>query len=191
MYLWRIGLHCFQHIDQRWQRLPFDLHQFKGIFGNIATFGCHCNHRFTGITYLLNGNRVLDDRLCTESWQWTHHLGRIAASQDRVYARHLFGSAGVDADDAGVSIGTAQHSSMEHTRQLHVVGVLRSTREQIWILAPLDIFANPCIAIGCSYHSLSPLRCRGPIYRASVPDGTLALEAMDWAALCTASIICW
>src|SRR6266487_5783135 len=115
MHLWRVRLHCLQHIDHRWQWLPLDLHQFKGILGNIATFSGHRNHRFTGIAYLLYGNRVLDDRLCTESWHWTHHPGRITASQDRVYAWHFFGSAGVNADNAGVSIGTAQHSSMEHT----------------------------------------------------------------------------
>src|SRR6266516_7484406 len=186
MHLGRVGFDCFQHIDQRWQRLPLDLHKLKTILREIATFGGHRYLRLTDIAHLVYRNRVLYNRLCTESRQRTHHLGRIAASQDCVDARHLFGSAGIDTDDTGMSIGAAQHSSMEHTRQLHVVGILRSTREQIWILAPLDVFTNLCIVIGCCCHLCISFTAQTP-----VPDGTVVLEAIDWAALCTALIMCW
>src|SRR5215469_10712974 len=57
-------------------------------------------------------------------------------------------------------IGTAQHSSMKHTRQFNIISVLRSTREQIWILTALDIFTNPFIFIGSCCHIESPLRLR-------------------------------
>src|SRR5437879_4578114 len=36
---------------------------------------------------------MLDDRLRTESWQWTNHLGRITAGQYSMDTRYLFGSA--------------------------------------------------------------------------------------------------
>src|SRR5215471_19091077 len=130
MHLWRVGLHCLQDIDQWWQWLPLDLHQFKGILGNIATFGGNRNYRFTGISYLLYSNCVLDDRLCTEGRHRTNHFCRIAPSQDRVYAWQLFGSACIDANNASMSIGTAQHGCMKHTRQLYIVGILRPTCEQ-------------------------------------------------------------
>src|SRR6266487_3169678 len=66
MHLWRIRLHCFQHIDHRWQWLPLDLHEFQGILGDIATFGSHRDHCFSGIAHLVDSDCMLDDRLGTE-----------------------------------------------------------------------------------------------------------------------------
>ena len=107
MHLWRIRLHCFQHIDHWWQWLPLDLHEFQGILGDIATFGSHRDHCFSGIAHLVDSDCMLDDRLGTEGWQWIEPLGRLTASQYSMDARYLFGSAGIDPDDTGMSIGAA------------------------------------------------------------------------------------
>jgi len=46
------------------------------------------------LTHLVDSNRVFDDRLRTEGWQGTNHLGRIAACQHSMNAWQHFSSAG-------------------------------------------------------------------------------------------------
>ena len=149
-----IRLHRFQHVDHRGQRLPLDLHQFQGILCYITAFRRYRHHRFTGVAHFFHRNRVFHHRLGAEGGDRIDDFGRLTPGQYCIDPGQLSGRAGIDADNAGVGVGTAQHGRVEHPRKVYVVGVDGCAHEQRRVFAPLDVLADPCALIGCSRHGL-------------------------------------
>ncbi len=60
--------------------------------------------------------------------------GDIRRSQDGDNTRKLFGLAGIDAVDLGVCVDAPQHTHVQHSRELQIIGVGCLAGNETWDL---------------------------------------------------------
>ncbi len=146
----RAGLKRCDAIGHRRQRLVIDLDQRGRILGQIAAVGHHDGDRLAHEAGFVLGEAIrhvgLLDRRARH--QERHglplHRGRqIRESKDRMHARQLKRRALVDAADAGMGMGAAQHHRMQHAGQLDVVHKAAASGQEVRILLALDAGAEP------------------------------------------------
>jgi hypothetical protein len=109
----RAGLHGAEGVDHRWQRLPVNFNQVKGVLSDGAALGSDSDHCFAGIAHFLDGDGVFDSGLSAESRYRTNDLGGLLAREHSLHSRQSTRRAGVDGPNAGMSIGTAQNGGVQ------------------------------------------------------------------------------
>ena len=135
-------------VDDGRQRLVVHLNQFQRILRLVAVLRHHHGHRVAHIAHPVNGNGGVGNRLQIRvgdgpgAGNGVQNAGRVRPGIDGKHAGRAFGGVGIDAPDAGVSVGAAQNRRVDHSRQLDVVGVGGLPGNQARIFPPPDAGAE-------------------------------------------------
>ena len=130
--------HRLFEVDHRRQRIVRHLDQLAGVLGNVAALRHHGGDRLAHVAHLAHGDAVLSRGRTREIRAGPGHLRRLGAGHDHEHAGQRLGLRLVDAHDAGVGMGAAQHRRVRHVGQRHVVGIGAGACEQAGVLHPLN-----------------------------------------------------
>ena len=137
-------------------------HVANGIHAQWALFLGRAFRRF-GVAYQMRELLVFDldraDRICCRGFVDRGHSYDIVARPVNVgawslhdmncfHAGHFLGGTGINTNDLGVRIRTAQHLAIKHARAVHVIGVLRLSGNLGGSIHASDTSADPGYTVG-------------------------------------------
>ena len=130
--------HGGQHVDHRGQHLVVDFDQRQRLFCHLRTRGGYGGHGVTTVESLIGGQhivaQVLDARRTlaqVDDLVVGSRCRQVGAGDDGAYAGQGHGFAGVDATNARVRVGTAQHLAEEHAGQTDVGAIDGASRDLV------------------------------------------------------------
>jgi hypothetical protein len=130
-----------------WQRLVLDLHQVRGILGQVAVLSDHEGDRFARVPDYLGGKAALraglgQRRVGDEEREVHVAEGKVGCGVDRVDSGGAPSGLDVDGCDARVRVGGADEAGLESSLA-QVVGVAAESPQQPLVLAPAHPLAEP------------------------------------------------
>ena len=176
--------HRLFEIDDRRQRIVLDLDQLAGVLGDVAALRHDGGDRLAHVAHLAHGDAVLRRRRTGEVRARPRHLRRLGAGHDAEHAGQRLGLRLVDAHDAGVGMGAAQHRGMRHVGQHYVVRISAGAGEQAGVLHPLHAVPDGEV-LGLGLLALTRF---GDVMALA---GHCPSPCIRSAAACTASTIVW
>ena len=113
-------------VNDRGQDFVVHRHQFGGVVRGVDVLGQGDRHRLPGVANLVAGQRRVAGRaqfvgVGRFAGGQVRQPGEVGGGDDRRRPRQGRGGRGVDAPDAGVTVGTANDHRVEHPRQRQVV----------------------------------------------------------------------
>ena len=121
----RTRLCRFEEIEYRRQFPVFDVDQLQGSFSDVARFGGNQRDDFSHMAHAIDRHHwlIVDDRpkIRIESVE-------IVARDNRRDTGKVERFAGVDANEIGVGVGTAQRFGMKHARHRQIGSVVTRAR---------------------------------------------------------------
>ena len=125
-------------IDNRFERLVFNLYQLQGVLGDVTVRGDDDRDRGADHADLVQGQGGNFDGLdivhTLPNLEGSDPGLQIATGPDEQDPGELFGFAGVDAYDAGVGVGTSEEGGMHHAGKLNVIDVAACAGDQLSVL---------------------------------------------------------
>ena len=139
----RARLRRSDEIDRRRLGRIVDRDQVQRVLGEIAAVGDHQRHRLAHETHPARCQRLMGARVNESGIFVEQRHGRVGGAQvlvgnHRVHAGERERGARIDAREARLGVGAAEHRRVQHARQVDVVDEARPPGEQTRILAPLD-----------------------------------------------------
>ncbi len=134
------------------QRLVFDLDRLGGVLGLLQRFGDHEGDGIAEIAHPFAREKRLrrsEGRAAVAPLARRHRaLGAelaqrlVRAGQHQEHAGHRLGGVGRDGDDAGMTMGRAQHIAARLSAHLHVVDIPPGATDEIGVFLPRDRLAD-------------------------------------------------
>ena len=143
----RARLRRSDEIDRRRLGRIVDRDQVQRVLGEIAAVGDHQRHRLADETHLARCQRPMGARLDEAGVLVEQRHGRVGGAQvlvgnHRMHAGERERRARLDAREARLGVGAAEHRRVQHVGETNVVDEARPPGEQTRILAPLDRLPN-------------------------------------------------
>jgi hypothetical protein len=136
----------------RGQRFVFDLDRLGGIFGLLQRLGDDESDGIAEIAHPIAGQERLrrgEGRAAVAPLARRHRaLGAelahlvVFAGQHQEHAGHRLGGFGGDGDDAGMTVGRAQHIAAHLSADLHVVDITPGAADEVGVFFPWDRLAD-------------------------------------------------
>ena len=150
-------------IDRRRLGRIVDLDQVERILGKVTTARHHQRHRLADEAHLARRERSMGARMDEAGVLIEQRHGRVGVAQiivgdHRVYAGERERGACIDAREARLGVGAAEHGRVQHVRQVNVIDEARAPGKQPCILAPLDRLADQPRGHGSSPRSIAAAR---------------------------------
>ena len=159
----RTRLRRRHEIDRR--RLGRIVHfdQLQRVLGEIAALGHHQRHRLADEAYTARRERPVGARMDESGVLVQQRHGRVGGAQilvgeHRVDAAERQRRVRIDAGEAGLGVGAAQHRRVGHVGQADVVDEAGAPGEQPRVLAPRDRLADQPRGHGLSPRSIAAAR---------------------------------
>ncbi len=145
-------------IDHRVQRFVLDRYEFGGIVGDGGRLCHHGGYGLSLIAGFLNCHRIVANFLSVvgaDLNEWLGLRGDFLAGDRTHHAWQGLGGGGVHADDAGMRVGGAHETQVEHLVQFDVVREFAAAAQQAVFLFAGKRCAYPAIACGLFFFTHS------------------------------------
>ena len=155
------GLHRVARVAHRRQRLVVDLDRGGGVLREVAVVRDHHGDGLADVADFVAGERDLRARRLDRRIGHQHRdlaggdaRRHVVGGEHRVNARHRSGRRAVDAANAGVAVGAADESRVQHAGQVHVIDELAAPGEQGRVFEARD----PCAEV-LRAHAVRSAKC--------------------------------
>ena len=129
----RVRLQCRHGVDSWFERLVFDLHRVRAVFGGGFVLGQDNRHGLADVRRAIQGHHdaAVFDRLADVGY------GQVLGFQHAHDTWHRFGSRRVDRHDARRGVRTAHQPRVQQPRQDQVAGEAHLSGETLGRVRPL------------------------------------------------------
>src|SRR3990172_350001 len=185
---WGAGRERFFRVSNRRQRLVLHVDQVERVARRIAIFGDNRRHSVAHVTDLVDRQDVMlgnsQSRVAGGGRQSADLIAQLRAGENRDNAGMAPRRVRVEAFDLGMRVRASKYRHVEHARKPDIVHVLAEPANQTRIFAPL----NPGTDGFAYWHRVSKFWIT---IAYCLLLFLLAFCVICFAAICTASTICW